>query len=74
MSAFYLQDQWPAVEKVGKVQLTTDEDANRVAGCIFWHPHSGQTQDQIQLVCQEAAVNKIKINIHFLCVVHWKKH
>lgn len=73
MSAFYLQDQWPAVEKVGKVQLMTDEDANRVAGCIFLHPHSGQTQDQIQLVCQEAAVNKITINIHFLCVVHWKK-
>ena len=56
MSAFYLQDQWPADENVGKVQLTTDEDVNRVAGCIFLHSHSGQTRDQIHLVCQEAAV------------------
>ena len=43
---------------MGKAQLMTDGDASRVAGCIFSHPHSGQNQDQIQWVCQEAVEKK----------------
>jgi hypothetical protein len=52
---------------VGKAQLMTDGDASRVAGCIFSHPHSGQNQDQIQWVCQEAVENKNTIKKYFTC-------
>lgn len=56
MSTFYPPDQWPKDEHVGIASPFADEDAGEAGEYIFWHPHSEQTQCQIQLVSQEAVI------------------
>lgn len=57
MSTFSLWDQWPKDEHVGKPWLMAVEGVKGVGEYIFLRRHSEQTQDQTQLVFQEATKN-----------------
>lgn len=54
MLTFYPLNQWPTDEHVEKASPFADEEIGEAAEYIFWHPHFEQTQDQTQLVSQEA--------------------